>query len=182
MNADGIDNFDLTTKDIRGVNPDMVKRISDTFKGEVESLQKFREQIRNDIQKTGLDFDMPRFDKNFSVDFEEFRAGAKNFYQKKYVHNCVTGSDSTSLGLSAEQILSGLRQRGIRGSGAGMLYRNIERRFKISWTRTISSKINSQRLRPLMLNTRDVEKSRLLIKMVEQRPRHLPHMNSIWRQ
>lgn len=119
MNADGIDNFDLTAKDIRGVNADMVTRISETFQGEVASLKKFRDQIQKDIEKTGLDFEMPRFDKNFSVDFEEFRAGAKNFYQKKYVHNCVTGSDNTSLGLSAQEILSGLRQKGIRGSGAG---------------------------------------------------------------
>ncbi len=119
MNSDGIDNFDLTAKDIRGLNGDMVKRVSETFQGEVASLKKYRDQIASDIQKTGIDFDMPRFDKNFKVDFEEFRAGAKNFYQKKYVHNCVTGADSTSLGLSAEAILGGLQQRGIRGSGAG---------------------------------------------------------------
>lgn len=119
MNSDGIDNFDLTAKDIRGLNADMVKRVSETFQGEVAALQKYREQISSDIKKTGIDFDMPRFDKNFKVDFEEFRAGAKVFYQKKYVHECVTGSGSTSLGLSAGEILNGLQQRSIRGASSG---------------------------------------------------------------
>jgi len=119
MNNDGIDNFDLTAKDIRGIDGDMVQRVSETFQGEVASLKKFRDQVDGDIKRTGIDFDMPRFDKNFKVDFEEFRAGAKTYYQKQYVHECVTGAGSTSLGLTAEQILSGLQQKGIRGSGSG---------------------------------------------------------------
>lgn len=119
MNNDGIDNFDLTAKDIRGIDGDMVQRVSETFQGEVASLKKFRDQIAGDIKRTGIDFDMPRFDKNFKVDFEEFRAGAKTYYQKQYVHECVTGAGSTSLGLTAEQILSGLQQKGIRGSASG---------------------------------------------------------------
>ncbi|MCO4794999.1 MAG: hypothetical protein KC493_14885 [Bacteriovoracaceae bacterium] len=117
MNGDGIDNFDLSRKDLRGINPDMAARVTETFRGEVESLNKFRGQIKKDIDRTGLQFDMPEFNKDFAVDFEDFRAGAKNFYQKQYVHNCVTGADDTSLGMSAKDILGGLQQKGIRGVG-----------------------------------------------------------------
>lgn len=119
MNADGIENFTPTTKDFKGIDERLAVNIGNLFRSEITELTTFKQKIESDIAKIDPNFEMPKFDQNFSVDFEEFRANAKIYYQKEYVNNCVTGEGDSALGLSAQDILGGLQQKGIRGSGAG---------------------------------------------------------------
>lgn len=65
-------------------------------------------QLRAEIKRADPSFSLPGLDKNFSVDMDDFIAGADAHYKRKFVNDCMTGGEG--LGLSGNAILQSLYQ------------------------------------------------------------------------
>lgn len=74
-----------------------------------------QERIAKELAKIG--YTIPVMDKNFSIDFEDFLAGSKDFFKKQYINDCVTGKDRSGVAISTEQILNSLQQRSTNSRG-----------------------------------------------------------------
>lgn len=86
-------------------------------------------RIQAELKKQ-FDYDVPRLDKNFSTDFDEFLTSSKDFFKKQYINGCVTGADK-GIAIPVSEILSGMTTK-LKGSiGQGYLndykndYKNI---------------------------------------------------------
>lgn len=76
---------------------------------EVREIQLARKRIEKDLKK--FNYVPPRFDKNFADNFNDFAAGAKEYFKREYINNCATKSGnigSKGLGMSKETILKGI--------------------------------------------------------------------------
>ncbi|MBT7610501.1 MAG: hypothetical protein HN576_12150 [Bacteriovoracaceae bacterium] len=124
MAVDGIDNFKMLATDIRGLNPGIVQEVGKLSQEQAVELNEYKKQVQKDINKLGISYEIPNFDRSFAVDFEEFKAGASNFFQKQYVSECVTGDKDNSIGLNTRDIMKGLRHRGVSGGNALPKYRD----------------------------------------------------------
>lgn len=63
------------------------------------------------LVKEEVGYDVPTLDSNFRADFSDFAQNSEEFFQKKYVNDCVTGS-KYGVGLTPDQVLKGLTQNG----------------------------------------------------------------------
>jgi uncharacterized protein YukE len=99
--------------------------LSTVVMSEVLQLNGTRLRVQNDLDNllgAGA-FQIPSFGRNFSQDFGRFMTNAEDFFRKKHINECVTGSNS-GLSLSADQILGSLQHRVTNNSGnTHILYR-----------------------------------------------------------
>jgi hypothetical protein len=109
---------EIETQGLEGqINPDMIGLTNfgtaqAVVEREIGIAQREIGQIRTKM-KAELDYDIPTLDSAFSAsDFDNFKTNATQFFKKKAINECVTMSDK-GIGLSTEQILSGLRQDGV---------------------------------------------------------------------
>lgn len=72
--------------------------------------------IRKDLAKVGYDVDIADMDGNFIERTKRFSKSAGDFFRKEAIADCVNGKGDTGIGLSTDQILSGLRHRRTSGS------------------------------------------------------------------
>ncbi len=104
MTAEGIENFQMNSSQVRGLSPGVVSRVDALMKEQSRELEKYKTQTQIEITKLGINYQIPSFDRNFSIEFEEFNNGASNFFQKQFINECVTGSTENSIGLSSSDI------------------------------------------------------------------------------
>lgn len=83
--------------------------LADVVVNDISELNDFKTRVQSDLRQMGIDYQIPRMDGNFQVDFAHFEAGANNYFRKQFVNECVTGSSSTGLGMSARDIMRSLR-------------------------------------------------------------------------
>lgn len=73
-----------------------------------------RKRIDKVLEEVG--YTAPKLDANFSVDSEEFIAGANDFFKKKYVNDCVTGAEA-GIAIPIGDILGSLEQKSTNNGG-----------------------------------------------------------------
>lgn len=113
-----------TLADITGGNQDFVS-LAPVVGNKVIQLNSTKSRIQGDLDELlgAGSFRIPSFGSNFSQDFGRFMTNAEDFFRKKHVNECVTGSGS-GLSLSADQILGSLQHRVTNNSGnTHILYR-----------------------------------------------------------
>ena len=71
-------------------------------------------RIDKDLADVG--YTAPALDSKFSIDSEDFLAGANDFFKKKYVNDCVTGADS-GIAIPVDDILKSLEQKSTNNAG-----------------------------------------------------------------
>lgn len=97
------------------LNNTQYKSIAGAFTEQGQEFTIAFKRISGELSKIG--YNVETMDKNFSVDFADFLTTSKSFFKKKYIDECVTGTDKTNIAISSEQILSSLRQRSTGSSG-----------------------------------------------------------------
>jgi CII-binding regulator of phage lambda lysogenization HflD len=113
-----------TLTNITGGNQDFVS-LAPVVGNRVIQLNSTKSRIQSDLNELlgAGSFQIPSFGRNFSQDFGRFMTNAEDFFKKKHINECVTGSNS-GLSLSADQILSSLQHRVTNNSGnTHILYR-----------------------------------------------------------
>lgn len=114
-------------------NPDTIKQVlaigGQTFKfGSAESIinatvAKFGNDFRviqRDLADVGYNITLEDLDGEFNLKMTRFSKGAREFFTKQAISDCVTGKGTTGIGLSTDQILDGLRHRSLGGSSTAL--------------------------------------------------------------
>jgi len=84
--------------------------MSEAMKNEITRFNTDLTKIKGELQAVvGSEFQIPKMDSHFQENIQGFANGAKSFFKKKFVSGCVSGSNSTGVALTTDQILSGLR-------------------------------------------------------------------------
>ncbi len=84
-------------------------------------------RIQAELKKQ-FDYDVPRLDKNFSSDFDEFLGSSKDFFKKQYINGCVTGADK-GIAIPVDEILKGMTTR-LQGSVGQAYLENYRNDYK----------------------------------------------------
>jgi len=116
IKSNGVDDF-LNN----GYRPDNSQNFQ-TFTGVIgDQLQKQKTEFmtaKARIDKVLLDvgYTAPALDSNFSTNMDQFNTGVNDFFQKKYVNDCVTGADS-GVAIPVADVLKSLQQKSTNNAG-----------------------------------------------------------------
>ncbi|MEK6624344.1 MAG: hypothetical protein AABY86_05215, partial [Bdellovibrionota bacterium] len=84
--------------------------MSEAMQNEITRFNTDLAKIKGELQSVvGGEFQIPKMDSHFQENIQGFANGAKSFFKKKFVSGCVSGSNSTGVALTTDQIISGLR-------------------------------------------------------------------------
>lgn len=82
----------------------------------IASFQNDFSVIQRDLAKVGYNISTEDMNGDFNQRMSRFKKGAKEYFMKEAVNNCVNGAGATGIGLTTDQILNGLRHRRASGS------------------------------------------------------------------
>ncbi len=72
--------------------------------------------IKRDLAEVGYNITEEDLDGDFNQRMTRFSKGAREYFTKQAITDCVTGEGTVGIGLSPEQIINGLRHRSLDGS------------------------------------------------------------------
>lgn len=84
-----------------------------------EKLKEFKAtsaRIATQLKEIQPGYTLPAMDKNFSIDTEEFISGAKDYFKKEYINDCVTGKES-GVAIPLDKVLEALSQKSTGNGG-----------------------------------------------------------------
>lgn len=115
INSGGKSTAGLSSSGFASVDAKMGKEIMNF----VSDYNRLRSEVTGVLGSGNDIFELPdvsSLSKNFTADMQEFRSGAKVFFKKKYINQCVTMADK-GVGLTTDQILKALEYPATGGFG-----------------------------------------------------------------
>ena len=91
--------------------------ITNILSAKVSNFNREFKIIQDDLSDVGFNLALDDFDGDFQEKYTDFSKGAYEYFKKEAITACVNGTDKTiGMGLSTDQILSGLRSKVEGGS------------------------------------------------------------------
>src|SRR5690606_34353598 len=110
----GIDSFNKSALSLFKGNDALKARIAKSIAPFQTRVINENEKIKKELKKVG--YIAPDLDKNFTSDFNAFKADSKEYFRKKFVNECVTNGRN-GLTIDPKDILNALRQESTNNQG-----------------------------------------------------------------